>query len=117
MTTPTTCWRQVLPGDRETVELRSKTRAWVIAGQRKTLARLGVAFDRVFFESDFLADAAELSASGLRDGTLQRREDGVVVYPSGIDGFEEFPPSPRRRDHAAHARAGLLDGGALTSAR
>ncbi len=83
--------RQVLLGDRETVELWYKTRAWVIAGQRKTLARLGVAFDRVFFESDFLADAAELSASGLRDGTLQRREDGVVVYPSGIDGFEEFP--------------------------
>jgi arginyl-tRNA synthetase len=83
--------RQVLLGDRETVELWYKTRAWVIAGQRKTLARLGVAFDRVFFESDFLADAAELSASGLRDGTLQRRDDGVVIYPSGIDGFEEFP--------------------------
>ena len=83
--------RQVLLGDRETVELWYKTRAWVIAGQRKTLARLGVAFDRVFFESDFLANAAELSASGLRDGTLHRRDDGVVVYPSGIDGFEEFP--------------------------
>jgi arginyl-tRNA synthetase len=83
--------RRVLLGDRDTVELWYKTRAWVIAGQRKTLARLGVAFDRVFFESDFLAGAAALSAAGLEDGTLRRREDGVVVYPSGIDGFEEFP--------------------------
>jgi len=83
--------RRVLVGDRETVELWYKTRAWVIAGQRKTLARLGVAFDRVFFESDFLAGAAELSAAGLQDGTLTLRDDGVVIYPSGIDGFEEFP--------------------------
>ena len=61
--------QRVLSGEREALELWYKTRAWVIAGQRKTLARLGIAFDRVFFESDFLADAAELTATGLRDGT------------------------------------------------
>jgi arginyl-tRNA synthetase len=83
--------KRVLLGDRDTLELWYKTRAWVIAGQRKTLARLGVAFDRVFFESDFLADASELMADGLRDGRFKRREDGVVVYPTGLDGFEEFP--------------------------
>lgn len=83
--------KAVLAGDREALELWYRTRAWVIAGQRKTLARLGVAFDRVFFESDFLADAAELTASGLRDGRLQRREDGVVVYPTGREDFGELP--------------------------
>jgi arginyl-tRNA synthetase len=83
--------RRVLLGDRDALELWYKTRAWVIAGQRKTLARLGVAFDRVFFESDFLVDAAELTASGLRDGRFKRRQDGVVVYATGLDGFEEFP--------------------------
>jgi len=83
--------KRVLAGDREALELWYKTRAWVIAGQRKTLARLGVAFDRVFFESDFLAEAAELTASGLRDGRLRRREDGVVVYATGLADFEEFP--------------------------
>jgi arginyl-tRNA synthetase len=83
--------RRVLLGDRDALELWYKTRAWVIAGQRKTLARLGVAFDRVFFESDFLVDAAELTASGLRDGRFKRREDGVVVYATGLEGFEEFP--------------------------
>jgi arginyl-tRNA synthetase len=83
--------KRVLAGDRDTIELWYKTRAWVIAGQRKTLARLDVAFDRVFFESDFLEDGVELIAAGLRDGRLRRREDGVVVYPTGIDGFEELP--------------------------
>lgn len=83
--------RRVLSGDRQALELWYKTRAWVIAGQRKTLQRLGIAFDRVFFESDFLANAAELMASGLRNGLLQRREDGVVIYPTEREDFDEFP--------------------------
>jgi len=83
--------RRVLCGDRQALELWYKTRAWVIAGQRKTLQRLGIGFDRVFFESDFLADAAELTASGLRDGLLRRREDGVVIYPTEREDFDEFP--------------------------
>src|SRR3984957_15457538 len=44
--------KRVLQGDREALELWYRTRTWVIAGQRKTLARLGIAFDRVLFESD-----------------------------------------------------------------
>jgi arginyl-tRNA synthetase len=81
----------VLSGDRQALELWSKTRAWVIAGQRKTLARLGITFNRVFFESDFLADVTELTANGLRDGLLRRREDGVVIYPTEREDFDEFP--------------------------
>src|SRR5580704_9103985 len=65
--------KRVLAGEREALELWYKTRAWVIAGQRKTLAHLGIAFDRVFFESDFLEEAAELTQAGLRDGRLRRR--------------------------------------------
>jgi arginyl-tRNA synthetase len=83
--------RRVLCGDREALELWYKTRAWVIAGQRKTLQRLGIAFDRVFFESDFLSEAAELAAGGLRAGLLERREDGVVIYATGREDFDEFP--------------------------
>jgi arginyl-tRNA synthetase len=83
--------KRVLCGEREALELWYKTRAWVISGQRKTLARLGISFDRVFFESDFLSEAAELTASGLRTGRLRRREDGVVFYATGLSDFEEFP--------------------------
>jgi arginyl-tRNA synthetase len=81
----------VLSGNPRAVELWYKTRAWVIAGQRKTLAHLGIAFDRVLFESDFLAEAAEIAESGLREGTLTRREDGVVVYVTGVEELEEMP--------------------------
>jgi|CZKG01.1.fsa_nt_gi arginyl-tRNA synthetase len=82
---------RVMQGDSEALELWFKTRAWVISGQRKTLARLGIAFDRVFFESDFLSDAAELTAAGLRDGRLRRREDGVIIYETAVEDLEEMP--------------------------
>ncbi len=83
--------KDVLRGDREALELWYRTRAWVIAGQRKTLAHLGIAFDRVFFESDFLAETAELTETGLRNGVLKRRKDGVIVYVTGFEELEELP--------------------------
>jgi arginyl-tRNA synthetase len=82
---------RVMQGEPEALELWFKTRAWVISGQRKTLARLGIAFDRVFFESDFLEDAARITETGLRDGHLTRREDGVIVYASDVEELEEMP--------------------------
>lgn len=97
--------KRVLQGEGEALELWFKTRAWVISGQRKTLARLGVAFDRVFFESDFLQDGNELTERGLREGTLQRREDGVVVYATGVEDLEHMPLLRADGQTTQHMRA------------
>ncbi|HEY7457053.1 MAG TPA: hypothetical protein VH703_07235 [Solirubrobacterales bacterium] len=83
--------QRVLGGDQTALELWSQTRAWVISGQRKTLARLGIHFDRVFFESDFLPEVIELTELGLQEGTLERRPDGTVVYMTGREELEEMP--------------------------
>jgi len=83
--------KRVLSGQLDAVELWYKTRAWVIAGQRKTLGRLGIAFDRVLFESDFLTETNQLAEEGLQSGVLKRREDGVVVYMTGMAELEEVP--------------------------
>jgi len=83
--------QRVLDGDQAAIELWSKTRSWVITGQRKTLARLGISFDRVFFESDFLPEVAELSNLGLEHGMLQRRPDGAVIYLTDREELEEMP--------------------------
>lgn len=83
---------RVLAGDQEALEIWSKTRAWVIAGQRKTLARLGVAFDKVIFESDFLPEVAELTNLGLSEGKLTRRAgDRMVMYETEREELEEMP--------------------------
>lgn len=81
----------VLAGDPHVLELWSKTRAWVLAGHRKTLARLGIEFDRVIFESDFLDEMSELGAAGMEVGALERREDGVVIYRTDRSELEEMP--------------------------
>jgi arginyl-tRNA synthetase len=83
--------QRVLNGDQTALELWSQTRAWVISGQRKTLARLGISFDRVFFESDFLPEVAELAELGLQEGTLEKRVDGTVIYMTGREELEEMP--------------------------
>ncbi len=83
--------QRVLDGDRTALELWSRTRAWAISGQRKTLARLGISFDRVFFESDFLPEVGELTELGLQEGTLEKRVDGTVVYMTGREELEEMP--------------------------
>lgn len=83
--------QRVLNGDQTALELWSQTRAWVISGQRKTLARLGIHFDRVFFESDFLPEVAELAELGLQEGTLEKRVDGTVIYMTGREELEEMP--------------------------
>jgi arginyl-tRNA synthetase len=83
---------RVLSGDQQALELWSKTRAWVISGQRKTLARLGINFDRVIFESDFLPEVLELSNQGLADGTLTKRYgDDMVMYETEREELEEMP--------------------------
>jgi arginyl-tRNA synthetase len=83
---------RVLSGDQPSLELWSKTRAWVISGQRKTLSRLGIAFDRVIFESDFLPEVQELTDQGLKEGKLTRRNgDGMVMYLTGREELEEMP--------------------------
>lgn len=83
--------QKVLNGDQSALELWSQTRAWVISGQRKTLARLGIHFDRVFFESDFLPEVVELTELGLQEGTLEKRVDGTVIYMTGREELEEMP--------------------------
>jgi arginyl-tRNA synthetase len=84
--------RRVLAGDQSALELWSKTRAWVISGQRKTLSRLGISFDKVIFESDFLPEVAELTEQGLGEGKLTRRRgDAMVMYATEREELEEMP--------------------------
>ncbi|MCW2987220.1 MAG: Arginyl-tRNA synthetase-like protein [Solirubrobacterales bacterium] len=83
---------RVLRGDQEALELWSKTRAWVISGQRKTLSRLGIAFDKVIFESDFLPEVLELTNLGLSEGKLTKRYgDDMVMYETEREELEEMP--------------------------
>jgi arginyl-tRNA synthetase len=108
---------RVLEGDQKALELWSKTRSWVISGQRKTLARLGIAFDKVIFESDYLPEVAEFMNQGLAAGTLTKRwGDDMVMYQTEREELEEMPlvrsdglPTQHMRALAYWAAADELD--------
>jgi arginyl-tRNA synthetase len=108
---------RVLQGDQKALELWSKTRSWVISGQRKTLSRLGITFDKVIFESDYLPEVAEFMNEGLAAGTLTKRwGDDMVMYETEREELEEMPlvrsdglPTQHMRALAYWAAADELD--------
>ena len=67
-------------GDGDTMALWTRLRGWVLDGQRATLDRLGVRFDRVFLESHYTADIALLRELVLRRGVATRLSSGAVAY-------------------------------------
>jgi len=108
---------RVLGGDQKALELWSRTRSWVVSGQRKTLASLGISFDRVIYESDYLPEVAEYMNQGLADGTLTKRwGDDMVMYETEREELEEMPlvrsdglPTQHMRALAYWAAADELD--------
>jgi tRNA synthetases class I (R) len=72
--------------DPDVVELWRKVREWALDGHDATLARLGVQFDRVLYEVDFLEDTHALTASALAERIVRRSADGAVISPEREDG-------------------------------
>jgi arginyl-tRNA synthetase len=108
---------RVRRGDADAVELWSMTRDWVVSGHRETLARLGVEFDEIIYESEYVDVMERLCRIGLDTGTLERREDGVIVYVTGHEELDEMPlvradglPTQHMRALAYWATAPKLDG-------
>ena len=108
---------RVLEGDQKALELWSRTRSWVVSGQRKTLASLGITFDKVIYESDYLPEVREFTNEGLAAGTLTKRwGDDMVMYETEREELEEMPlvrsdglPTQHMRALAYWAAADELD--------
>jgi hypothetical protein len=73
-------------GDPEVVELWKQMREWALDGHDATLARLGVIFDRVLYEVDFLDGTHLLTARALEEGIVRRSADGAVISHEREDG-------------------------------
>jgi len=65
-------------GDEETVALWHKMNGWVYEGFDVTYNRLGVEFDRIYYESDTYLRGKEIVLEALEKGLLYRNEDGSV---------------------------------------
>lgn len=83
--------RAWLAGDEAVLSAWRELRDWALSGQARTLARLGVAFDRVRHESDGVATARRLAQRGLELGVLRREVDGAIVFPTGRADYASLP--------------------------
>lgn len=65
-------------GDEEVVELWKKMNSWVYEGFDATYKRLGVDFDKIYYESETYLVGKEEVLRGISEGIFTRREDGSV---------------------------------------
>ncbi len=75
-------------GDPEVRALWEKMNSWVYAGFDATYRRMGVDFDKIYYESHTYLDGKEKVLEGLEKGIMYRREDGSVwadLTPDGLD--------------------------------
>lgn len=76
-------------GDKEVRDLWEKMNGWVYAGFDETYRRLGVDFDKVYYESNTYLLGKELVQKGLDMGVLFRKEDGSVWCDLTGDGLDQ----------------------------
>ena len=80
------CWEAKDP---ETVALWEMMNGWVYDGFEVTYRRLGVAFDRVYYESQTYLLGREIVMDGLRRGVFYQKDDGSVWADLTGDGLDE----------------------------
>ena len=76
-------------GDKETVSLWKKMNDWVYAGFAGTYQKLGVDFDKIYYESETYLEGKSKVEEGLQKGIFYRREDGSVWADLTADGLDE----------------------------
>ena len=81
--------RQWEAGDAEVRALWAKMNGWVYDGFNATYRRLGVQFDRNYYESETYVLGKQDIEEGLARGVFYRRDDGSVWIDLREDGLDE----------------------------
>ena len=79
-------WEQ---NDPEIRNLWQMMNEWVYVGFDETYKRLGVDFDKIYYESNTYLEGKEKVEEGLKKGIFYRREDGSVWADLRGDGLDE----------------------------
>ena len=75
--------------DPEVRALWTKMNSWVYAGFDETYKRMGVSFDKIYYESNTYLEGKSEVEKGLASGVFYRREDGSVWADLTKDGLDE----------------------------
>jgi arginyl-tRNA synthetase len=69
--------------------LWSTMNGWVYEGFEKTYAKMGVDFDKLYYESDTFLLGKDVVIQGLKDGVFFKKDDGSVWIDLTEDGLDE----------------------------
>ena len=75
-------------GDEEVRNLWKTMNNWVYEGFDETYKRLGVDFDKIYYESDTYLEGKDLVLGGIEKGIMYRKEDGSVWADLTGDGLD-----------------------------
>ena len=75
-------------GDEEVRSLWRMMNEWVYAGFNETYQRLGVSFDKIYYESNTYLEGKEKVLEGLEKGIFYRKEDNSVWADLTADGLD-----------------------------
>ncbi len=81
--------RQWEAGDKETVELWKMMNNWVYAGFDETYEKLGITFDKIYYESDTYLAGRDEVLRGLEDGIFYQKDDNSVWADLTAEGLDE----------------------------
>ncbi|MDR3132488.1 MAG: arginine--tRNA ligase [Prevotellaceae bacterium] len=76
-------------GDEATVRLWRMMNDWVYAGFNETYQKLGVHFDRIYYESDTYLSGKKIVAGGLEKGVFTQHPDGSVWIDLTAGGLDQ----------------------------
>jgi arginyl-tRNA synthetase len=76
-------------GDPETVALWQKMNNWVYQGFRETYDKIGVGFDKTYYESDTYLLGKDIIEEGLQKGVFFKKEDNSVWIDLAEEGLDE----------------------------
>ncbi|MDR3143147.1 MAG: arginine--tRNA ligase [Tannerellaceae bacterium] len=81
--------RQWEAGDESVRSLWSRMNGWVYAGFGETYKRMGVDFDKIYYESETYLEGKNEVLRGVREGVFYEREDTSVWADLTKDGLDE----------------------------
>jgi arginyl-tRNA synthetase len=76
-------------GDSETLALWQRMNKWAIAGLKETYQKLGISFDKWYWESETYKLGKEFISKALKKGLCYRRDDGAVEIDLTAHGLDK----------------------------
>ena len=76
-------------GDKEVVDLWTQMNQWVYQGFNETYKRMGVLFDKFYYESETYLLGKDVVEEGLEKGVFYKKNDGSVWVDLSNEGLDE----------------------------